>query len=185
MTGEADPAVCPSLSVVIGRCEDFEAPPRWCCPLPLSAVERVDRDLEAARADYRHQPHPEGGYWISLAYTPATDALSIVFMPKAGFTGDYGLYFTHEHGAPSPEGHGSEAHLAAVAAEEERVLTRIREQLSIAVGYDLVSPYRTPEEAPAALLRDVLDADGVAILESQGINPDAYNVVYTIEETRP
>ena len=191
-------APCKAAPHVIGQCDDFEAEPRWCCPLPAAAAERVAADLAAARGDYRDRPHPEGGYIIRLAYFTDFDRLEIAFMPKAGFTDLTGLELTHVAGEPvtpldltggdpNPDTNpytelfrdqGFTVLAPVIEAERARVLAILADALGVEPDV-LISPPIDPAftlEELGAPVRTVLTVDEQQRLEAAGINLDVYAV---------
>lgn len=192
-----DPGPCKAAPHFIGQCDDFEAEPRWCCPLPAAAAERVAADLAAARGDYRDRPHPEGGYIIRLAYFTDFDRLEIAFMPKAGFTDLTGLELTHGIAEPERPGwadtapsapanvyterfrdRGFDALAPVLEAERGRVVAILAEALGVepdVIVAPPIDPAFTLEELGAPV-RTVLNTEEQQRLEAAGINLDVYAV---------
>lgn len=191
-------APCKAAPHFIGQCDDFEAEPRWCCPLPAAAAERVAADLATARGDYRDRPHPEGGYIIRLAYFTDFDRLEIAFMPKVGFTDLTGLELTHVVGEPVPSldlsggdanpdmnpymerfrDRGFDALASVLEAERGRVVAILAAALGVepdVIVAPPIDPAFTLEELGAPV-RTVLNTEEQQRLEAAGINLDVYAV---------
>lgn len=187
---------CKAAPHFIGQCDDFDAEPRWCCPLPAAVAERVAADLATARGDYRDQPRPEGGYIIRLAYFTDFDRLEIAFMPKAGFIDHTGLELTHvvgeyvapidlSGGDPNPDTNpytelfreqGFAVLTPFLEAERARVIGLLAEALDVEPDV-IISPPIDPAftlEEMGAPLRTVLNTGEQQRLEAAGINLDVY-----------